>query len=324
MFRRKSKPKDELTVFFATDLHGSTICFKKFVNAAHFYGAGTLVLGGDLTGKAIVPIIKVSADTYAASDSGHMITLESGSALSDFMVKTENKGFYGVVLTEDEKQELDGSEAGRDRLFRRLVVERVEEWIDFATKKLIDSPVRIISSPGNDDFFEIDDVLKSAEIVDFHDQEVTDLGHYRILHCGGSTVTPWDTEREYSEEQYSDIFDGLRDKIGDAGRCIFNVHVPPRDTALDECPKLDANLKVVFEMGNPAKMHAGSSAVRKEIEDIQPLLGLHGHIHEGRASIKIGRTTCVNPGSLYSDGVLQGALVSLSGEKVSSVQMLQG
>lgn len=324
MFWRKSVPKDELTVFFATDLHGSTTCFKKFVNAAQFYGADTLVLGGDMTGKAIVPITKVGADSYVATDSGTRIALESGSAINDFLLKVDNKGFYGAILTADEKDELDRSEEARDRLFRRLVVERVEEWIDFASKKLAGSAVRIISAPGNDDFFDIDEVLKASDIVDYHDKEVTELGNYRILHCGGSTITPWDTEREYSEEQYAEIFDALRDKIGAPGRCIFNVHVPPRDTALDECPKLDGDLKVVFEMGNPAKMHAGSSAVRKEIEDIQPLLGLHGHIHEGRASIKIGRTTCVNPGSLYSDGVLQGALVSLSGEKVSSVQMLQG
>jgi Icc-related predicted phosphoesterase len=324
MFWRKSVPKGELSIFFATDLHGSTTCFKKFVNAAQFYGANALLLGGDMTGKAIVPVTRVGANRYMATDGGVKIELEGESALHDFMAKVENMGFYGVVLTPAEKSDLDNSEEARDRLFRRLVVERVEEWIDFASKKLDGTAVRIVSSPGNDDFYEIDEVLKSASIVDYHDQEVTTLGDYQILHCGGSTVTPWDTEREYSEDQYEEIFDGLRGQIKTPGRCIFNVHVPPRDTALDECPKLNEDLKVVFEMGNPAKMHAGSSAVRKAIEEIQPLIGLHGHIHEGRASIKIGRTTCVNPGSTYSDGVLQGVLVSLSGEKVSSVQMLQG
>ena len=144
------------------------------------------------------------------------------------------------------------------------------------------------------------------------------------MHCGGSTKTPWDTEREYSEEEYEAKFAELVPQVKNMEKCIFNVHVPPHGTVLDRCPKLDKNLQVVFDMGNPVSMQAGSSALYKAIEEHQPVLGIHGHIHEGRGNIKIGRTICVNPGSVYPEGILQGVLVTLSEGEVTSVQLTQG
>ena len=133
-------------------------------------------------------------------------------------------------------------------------------------------------------------------------------GGYQMLYCGGSTPTPWDTEREYTEEQFVSRFAQLLPQVTDMSRCIFNVHVPPFGTALDACPKLDKNLQVVYEMGLPAQIHAGCQTLIDIIKEHQPLLGLHGHIHEGRAKINIGKTICINPGSVYPEGILQGAI----------------
>ena len=150
------------------------------------------------------------------------------------------------------------------------------------------------------------------------------LGVGSMLYCGGSTPTPWDTEREYTEEQYVKRFAELLPQVGDMSRCIFNVHVPPFGTALDACPKLDKNLQVVYEMGLPAQIHAGCQTLIDIIKEHQPLLGLHGHIHEGRAKINIGKTICINPGSVYPEGILQGALITLRDGQVTQANLMQG
>ena len=325
-WNKKSKDSggDALTIFFASDLHGSTVCFKKFVNGAKFYGANVLVMGGDSTGKAVLPIAKQSDGSYLASESGETITLATKAEVDEYSNRTTNKGFYPVVVSEDEFQELKNDPDKQHQLFRKLVVDRVAEWCDFAHEKLKDSGIPLITCPGNDDFFEIDDVLTNAPGVDYHEMEVTEINGYEMLHCGGSTVTPWDTEREYSEEEYQSKFEELAAKVSNMERCIYNVHVPPHGTVLDTCPKLDKDLRVVFEMGNPVSQFAGSTALKESIEKHQPLLGIHGHIHEGRGKINIGRTICVNPGSVYPEGILQGALITIKKGKVKGVNLTQG
>ncbi len=325
----KSKNKsggggEKVVIFFASDLHGSTVCFKKFVNAVQFYGANVLVMGGDMTGKAVMPICEQADGTFLAFQAGSTTKLTTKEEVDQFVKRTGDMGFYPTVISENEFKRLSGDEHMRHELFKKLVVERVREWCAIAEQKLAGKGVPLITSPGNDDFFEIDDVLRASPSVDFHEMEVSDVKGYEMMHVGGSNKTPWDTEREYTEEQYTERFAALLPKIKDMQRCIFNVHVPPHGTILDQCPKLDDKLQVVFEMGNPVQMHAGSTALYKAIEQQQPLLGLHGHIHEGRGQIKIGKTICVNPGSVYPEGLLQGVLVTLQGGEVKSVHMTQG
>jgi len=327
MFWRKKTARrrdNDLVLFFASDLHGSTLCFKKFVNAARFYGANVLVLGGDVTGKAVVSVAEQNHGTYLSQFSGEEIRLKDEAELADFATRVSNMGFYPSVMTEREFRELRDDGEAQARLFKRLVIERIREWCDYASERLTGSDVQLITAPGNDDFVEIDEVLKQVPFVQFHEMEVTELYGYQILHCGGSTPTPWNTEREYTESEYETKFESLIPQVKDMTRCIFNVHVPPHETALDVCPKLDENLQVVYQMGTPVSMHAGSIAVRAAIERYQPLVSLHGHIHEGRGTIKIGKTVCVNPGSAYPEGILQGVLITLDGSEVRTVQLTQG
>ena len=327
MFWRSKESKDsgdKTIVFFASDLHGSTVCFKKFVNAAKFYGANVLVMGGDMTGKAVVPIAKQADGSYRAFRSGIEVALTAREEVDEYKRRVTDQGFYPAEMDEADYQRLRADKDGQLALFKRLVLERVTEWCEIAGKKLHGTGVPFITAPGNDDFLEIDDVLRRSPHVRFHEMEVTELNGYEVLHCGGSNWTPWHTEREFSEAQYEERFRALAPRVKDMTRCIFNVHCPPHGTALDRCPKLDDSLQVVYEMGNPVQIHAGSTAVRAAIEQHRPLLGLHGHIHEGRGNVKLGGTTCVNPGSVYPEGILQGVLVTLAGGRVESVQMTQG
>jgi len=327
MFFRKKKSTngaEDMTIFFASDLHGSQVCFKKFVNGAKFYGADVLIMGGDMTGKAVIPVAEQPDGTFLSFQHGKEVTLKSLEEVDDFTKRAGNMGFYPTIVTEAEYQVLRSDPDAQHELFKKLVVDRVKEWADIVEQKLAGTGIPFITAPGNDDFFEIDPILQNAPHVDYHEMQVTELKGYQILHCGGSNKTPWDTEREYTEEQYVERMAELVAQVGDMRRCIFNVHVPPHGTVLDACPKLDDDLKVVFEMGNPVQMHAGSTAVLDSIKENQPLLGLHGHIHEGRGNIKIGKTVCVNPGSVYPEGILQGVLVKIRGGEIKGVQLTQG
>ena len=325
-WRKKDKNADgEVKIFFASDLHGSNVCFKKFVNSAKFYGSDVLVLGGDLTGKAVIPIAEQQDGTFLAFQHGESVQLRDKSELDDFVKRQGNIGFYPTVLSEAEYQALRTDADAQSVLFKRLVLERVHEWAAFAADKLKGTDIPLVALPGNDDFHEIDDILTQAAHFDFHEMQVCEFkGGYQMLFCGGSTPTPWDTEREYSEEQYVARFAELLPQVGDMDRCIFNVHVPPLGTALDACPKLDENLRVVYEMGLPAQIHAGCQTLIDIIKEHQPLLGLHGHIHEGRAKINIGKTICINPGSVYPEGILQGAMITLRHGQVTQANLMQG
>ena len=107
-------------------------------------------------------------------------------------------------------------------------------------------------------------------------------------------------------------------------RCIFNIHVPPRDSGIDDAPYLDADLRPQIGPQGVVMAAAGSSAVRTLITKYQPLLALHGHIHESKGVAKIGRTLCLNPGSEYSEGILRGLLVTVDGDRVETHMMTSG
>jgi len=324
-FSKKKDANGEVKMFFASDLHGSNVCFKKFINSAKFYGADVLVLGGDMTGKAVIPIAEQADGTFITFHHGESVTLKGRGDLEEFIKRCGNLGFYTAVMPESEYVRLKADPEAQSVLFKKLVLERVREWAALAADKLKGTEIPLVAIPGNDDFHEIDEILTQAPHFDFHEMQVCEFkGGYQMLYCGGSTPTPWNTEREYSEDQFVARFAELLPQVADMSRCIFNVHVPPFGTTLDACPKLDRNLQVVYEMGMLVQTHAGSQTLLDVIKKHQPLLGLHGHIHEGRARINIGKTVCINPGSVYPEGILQGALIVLRGGKVVTANLTQG
>lgn len=323
--RKKRSATDGTRVFFCTDLHGSDVCFKKFVNAADFYGTQILIMGGDVTGKMVVPIARQPSGAYLTTFAGEDLEFTSDDDVASFKKQIANMGFYPATMDEEEFLTIKSSQEAQDQLFRELISRRLEQWLEYAENKLQGTGVRVFAAPGNDDFFEVDELLNASGMIELLEMKVHRLtDEHEIITSGWTNPTPWNTERECSEDELAVRLASMLDQVEDMERCIFNIHVPPNNAKIDICPKLDDNMKVVYDMGNPVMAPAGSTAVREAIEHHQPLMGLHGHIHEGRGEAKIGRTLCLNPGSVYSEGVLNGLLVTLADGRVKDYQFTQG
>lgn len=313
-----------LTLFFATDIHGSEICFRKFVNAARFYDANVLILGGDVTGKLVVPLVPQPGGGYLArlGDQTGVVTEDERPAferkLADqgcYLFETEDSNVLTAGLTADEVEEA----------FRRAMADGFARWLELAEDRLAGSGVRCFISPGNDDPWELDDVLASSDYVENPDGKVVELGGgVEMLSYGTTNPTPWDSPRELEEDELWLRLDALAQELAEPARAVFNLHCPPVDTDLDKAPELDEGLRVRTVVGNPVMISVGSSAVRRLLETYEPQLGLHGHVHESRGATRLGRTVCINPGSDYGDSVLRGALVTLSVSGVDSYQLVSG
>lgn len=311
------------TIFFATDIHGSDICWKKFLNAGSFYGAQALVLGGDLTGKAIVPIIRLGGDRYHCTFLQQDFDLEGQGALEDMRRRIRSRGYYPYLTDPDELAALSRDPDAVQAIFQREVLAVVEQWLEIAARKLQGTGLRVFLSPGNDDQFAIDDLLRASPHVVLAEGRVIPLDdRHEMISSGWSNRTPWNTYREEDEADLARRYEAMIVGLRDPATAIFNFHVPPYQSNLDEAPELDADLRPRYA-GN-ALVPVGSTAVRAAIEKYQPLLGLHGHIHEGRGHSRIGRTLCLNPGSLYEQGVLQGALIHLKNGRVENFVLTQG
>ncbi|HUE68969.1 MAG TPA: hypothetical protein VMP38_12345 [Candidatus Acidoferrum sp.] len=308
-------------VFFATDLHGSEVCWKKFLNAAKFYDADVLICGGDMTGKAIVPIV---------SENGHYtVTLggESQTVPAEQVVEVENnirrRGYYPLQMSVERVHELDTDPAKRAACFQEVMLDGVDRWMKMAADKLRGTGVRIFVSPGNDDEMEVDDVIRRAEVVELGEGRVMEFDGFVMISTGWSNPTPWKTHREESEEQLAGRIDAMASQVPDTSRAIFNLHCPPFKSGLDEAPAIDADLRLLH--GGRALRPVGSTAVREVIEKRQPLLSLHGHIHESKGAVKIGKTLSINPGSAYEEGMLMGAIIQLDPKKgIKSYQLVNG
>ncbi len=317
MFRRKAESTGEpVRIFFCTDLHGSDICFRKFLHAGSTYEAQTVIMGGDCTGKMVVPLVK-DGDAYEVEWAGKFQSVATGLDLEDIESQIANTGLYPIHLSQSEMVELQGDAGRLHDVFREAMCERLRAWIDLATDRLRDSEIEVIFTPGNDDEFEIDEILRASEFISTPEGTVTRIadGRHEMLSLGWSNPTPWDTPRECSEEELYEKISTLADQVEDMSRAIFNIHVPPYGTGLDTAAEIEDGSRL--KRGGTIQGPVGSKAVRDAILEYQPLLALHGHIHESRGAQKLGSTLAINPGSAYSDWSLQGVIVDLEGDQVS-------
>ena len=312
-------------LFFVTDVHGSNRCFRKFVNSAKFYQAGVLILGGDITGKTIVPVVKQPDGSHLARHIGNEVRITSESQLKEIMREISDAGAYPHVVDSDGYASLHDDPVKRDLLFNRLIVGRVEEWMRLAEERLGGSAVRCYISPGNDDLFEIDSKLNSSSYVINPEEKLVSIDdEHEMITLGYTNHTPWHSPREVDEHVLMDKIDKLTREVRDMRKAIFNLHVPPIGTTIDQAPKVGPDLKYVAKVGQVEVISAGSQSVRKAVEDHQPMLGLHGHIHESRGVVNIGRTLCANPGSEYGEGILRGFLADVDGDRVKSHLLTSG
>jgi Icc-related predicted phosphoesterase len=301
-----------MKIFFATDIHGSEVCWRKFLNSAAFYKADMVILGGDVTGKVMVPIVD-QGGRWKVTVRGQEYTLETAEELDNIKKQIRNTGSYPAVVSPDELRHMSEEEGAVDRRFTVEMTESLDRWLDMADGKLRGGEIPCILNGGNDDIWEIDDIIEQSPCVSFAEGKLLDLDGFSLVSMGWTNPTPWDTFREAPEPELAAKIEALARQVPDMGRAIFNFHAPPYGTGLDEAPALDSTLRPIH--GGAVMKPVGSKAVRDAIMQHQPMLSVHGHIHESRAVKKMGRTLAMNPGSVYGDGVLQGAVIDLNAKK---------
>lgn len=316
---------DSKRIFFATDIHGSEKCFRKFLNTPKFYKANILILGGDITGKLMIPVVKNHDGTYTAKYADTRRVAKSEQELQKILGEIRSQGYYPYVTSPEEMEILQRDERRVEEVFKKLILEQVKSWVDLAEQHLKNTGVSLYIMCGNDDYPEVRSILqRSSYIVDPEDRVVDLDSKHQMLSVGCSNPTPWKTPRECTEEEIEAKIEALASQIRDFKTAVFNLHVPPYDSGLDLAPQLTPDLKPVVEGGEVKFVPVGSTAVRRAIERYQPLLGLHGHIHESRGFVKIGRTLCINPGSEYGEGILRGALIDIEDGKIKNYLLTQG
>jgi Icc-related predicted phosphoesterase len=327
-FRRKTR-SDGLGIFFCSDVHGSTTCFKKFVNAATYYRqrgqpVHCLILGGDLTGKLIVPVIREDSH-YRSYLLGREVELATAVELREFVKQCEMLGVYPNVFSVEEYEAFRSDSSLQEAVFRRLMLQRLEEWLAFAADRLRGLDVSCYILPGNDDIPEVDELLAQASGIINPDRKVVRLDDtYEMVSLGLSNPTPFECPRDVPEEELARLLDELASQVERLQTCIFTIHVPPFNSGLDLAPALDDELRPRIGPQGVEMAPVGSTAVREAILTYQPLLSLHGHIHESKGVARLGRTLCVNAGSEYSEGILRGALITLRDGEVASHLLVSG
>lgn len=317
-----------MRVFFATDIHGSEICFKKFLNAPKYYKVDVLILGGDITGKFVVPIVR-RGDAFRCRFMGEDWILRSEEELKSLEQRIRDMGGYFFHVDEDGKKELEANPEKLREMFDQLMLERVRSWVKTAEERLKGLNVKLYVTGGNDDSYSVDKILRSSQAIIDPDGEVVDLnGDVEMISLSQVNMTPWKCPRDVPDEELGRRINELASKVRDVRKTIFNLHAPPYGSGLDVAPRLDASVTppkvVTTQAGEVVLDNVGSRAVRDAIERHQPMLGLHGHVHESRGVAKIGRTICLNPGSEYSEGLLRGVIVTVDKGKVKSYQFTSG
>lgn len=316
LFDRRSKrgASGATRLYYASDIHGSELLWRKFLSAANAYEARFLIMGGDVTGKAVVPLVR-DRDGYHLSLFGQA-SVVSEDELEAAETRIRNNGMYPFRTSREELAEVEAlDEEAREKWFAEVMRRTFEGWLELAAERL-DPSVRCFVMPGNDDPPEVSSSIEQAAGVEACDDRVVELGEYSMMSLGYANRTPFDSPRELDEDELLVRIDALAERAGPMERCIFNLHVPPHDSTLDIAPALDENLEVQMSGSAPRMIPVGSTAVRDAIERHQPILSLHGHVHESPGATRIGRTVAINPGSEYHTGRISGCIVNLRGDRV--------
>ncbi len=313
-------------IFFTTDSHGSNVVFRKFINAGKFYEADIIILGGDITGKKVIPFVRQTDGTFKVNHLDREHVIRDGDEAEAFKTSITDMGYYPYMTDTEEVAQLAGDQAAQDAIFKRLMKERIGDCLQLAEERLQGTNIKCYVQPGNDDEYDIDELFEGGERVVNPEGKVIQIDeNYVMISTGHANITPWNCPRDVPEERLQEIIDAMASQVTDFDHCIFNFHCPPYDTVLDQAPELDAEMRPTLEIGGkPHMVPVGSPAIRRAIDQYQPRLGLHGHIHESRGSQKLGRTLCLNPGSEYGEGVLRGVIVDIEKKGVKAFTFTSG
>jgi Icc-related predicted phosphoesterase len=317
LFKRRHAD-ESLTLYYASDIHGSDLLWRKFLGAGAFYGADASIMGGDLLGKAVVPIERLEDGTYRLTFLGAERVIGEAE-LPETESSIRFNGFYPWVAAADE---IVRQRAGGEEVFHEIARTELRRWLELADERTNGGRPFVIA--GNDDPWYVDDLLADARGIVFCDDRVVRVGPHEMISLSYANPTPWDSPRELGEDALYERLRALAERLERPETSIFNLHVPPYDSGLDRAPKLKPDLTPVYTGGQPVPIPVGSTAVRRLIEEVQPLLALHGHIHESRGETRIGRTLALNSGSEYNTGRLHGVVVKLGLDRVISHQFVVG
>lgn len=315
---------DQLTIYYASDVHGSDRCWRKFLAAGRFYKAQVLIMGGDLTGKAIVPIARHDQQRHTTTFLGEERAAKNVSELEELVSAIRFNGFYPWIAEPFEIETLREQSQDQEALFERVMTAETRRWVDLADERLAGSGVEAYVMAGNDDPWSIDLALEKSESLLPCDDRIVEVHGHEMLSSSYANPTPWHSPRELDEDELYRRLDALARQLREPKRAIFNLHVPPYGSGLDTANELNPDLTRVTKHGEPVDIPVGSHAVRQLIEDYQPLLTLHGHIHESRGAAHIGRTLALNSGSEYNTGRLHGVRVVLELDAIVAHQFVVG
>ena len=304
-------------ILYASDFHGSDACFRKFISAAFQYQANVLIVGGDVTGKAMIPIIHLGGGSYRGYLFGRKEEVSSQAELEKLKQTISNVGFYPIVLEPEEAQELENDSDKMGKRFEHEMVTRVQAWMALADDKLTPKRIPLYFMPGNDDLDSIDAAIEGYQLIHNPDGQHFWLDDdHELVGMSKANMTPWLCPRDTEEDLLETFLADLEKLLEKPAQAVVALHVPPFDAGIDVCPQLDENLKIMTSGGQVLMKPVGSTAVRHFIERVQPMLSLHGHIHESPGYIRIGRTLCINAGSEYAEGILKAAIINLERDRV--------
>ena len=321
-FLFKGKKAQVTRILFATDMHGSEVVWRKFLNASSMLKVDVAICGGDLTGKMIVPVVEQKGK-YAYYFMGENHVIDS-SQLEKAFKDIKGIGYYPYLTNESEYEKMAKNPEKVDQVFHEVMISTLKSWLDLIPQK-VSSEIRVVVCPGNDDRFPVDDLVNNHKSVINGEEKVIEVDDsHEMISCGWVNPSPWKTSREEEEDKLEERLEKYISHLKNMESAIFNFHAPPYQTKLDEAPLLDDDLNPVIQGGRVVMVPVGSKAVRKMIKKYQPFLGLHGHIHEAAGSMKIGKTHCVNPGSEYAEGILRAFLIEFKDNNITKLQRIEG
>jgi len=312
-------------ILYASDFHGSEAFFRKFLGAALQYQARALIVGGDVTGKAMIPVIHQGGGRYEAYLFGRKESPASTQELEKLKQTITNVGFYPLVLEKEEADALEADPAHMARRFEQEMIDRVRKWMTLAEETLGPKGISLYFMPGNDDVFAIDAAIEGYEHIHNPDGRKYWIDDdHELVGVSYANLTPWHCARDIDEPTLAAKLKEAAALLEAPRRAVLAIHVPPFDSGIDVCPELDENLQIIHRGGQVLMKPVGSPAVRTAIEKVQPLLTLHGHIHEAPGHARIGSTMCINAGSEYAEGILKAAIINLERDRVKGHVLISG
>jgi Icc-related predicted phosphoesterase len=304
-------------VFFVTDVHGSDLCFRKFLSAAKSAKkADVLIIGGDITAKWLVPVVALPGGRARATFRGEQYRFETEQEVQRFERELADIGGYTARCEPDFATAVESDVELAERMLKTARIERLQRWMELADARLTNCGTRIFVNPGNDDPFYVDDVIKASRCVTMPEGQVIDIGGgATMISTGFVNKTPWDCPRDVDDAEVGQRMEAMMRQVANPNACVFNCHAPPYGTALDLATRLNEELRPSMSMGAD-ELHVGSRAVREAIERYVPCVSLHGHVHEQHAYVRVGETVCFNPGTEYDSGLLRGVYLELEGGRL--------